>query len=184
MKSRKVIPLLLAVVIILLTLGIFAWLRIIRQPQSIEEGEAAATSVYISPNSITKSPGETVEFAVVMKTNKNKVIGVDIDLNYDPEVIEIQSVSQGSGIFAFDQEIRNNIDNSAGKINYSAFTLNTSNSVGGVLNVLDITGVVKSTAYPGDYSISFEKTTAAAAVGERQNVIDLISGMSVQIVAK
>ena len=113
-KTTKII---LAVVgILVLVGGLIVGIILVRQSQELTGRAAPATTLKISPASQTKLPGQTATFTVVMNTGDNQVMGVDLSLKYDPDVVEVESILEGSGISAFDQITRNNFDNTAGTI--------------------------------------------------------------------
>ena len=127
-------------------------------------GKAApATTLSISPSSQSKIPGQTVSFTVSMDTGANAIYGVGIDLTFDPDIIEVQSVVKGSGIVSFDQISKNEIDADAGTISYSAYTTEDTYSVSGTdIEVLRITGRVYDDATAGTYSLRFASTTSVS----------------------
>lgn len=151
--------------------GVVAGVGLVSQRQEIGTKAASATNLSIFPSSQTKSLGQAFSVVVEMSTGANLVIGVDIDLTYDPSALEITNIQRGSGIASFNQEIRNRIDNVIGRVSYSSFTLDKTKAVSGMVDVLTVNGLLKPTASPGTYTISYALRTAVAGVGEGQNVV-------------
>ncbi len=146
--------------------GIGLGVYLVSQRQSLTGKAAPATSLSISPASVSKAPGASFSFNVIMNTGPNQVVGVDLIVNYNPAVLQVDSIAKGSGISVFDTVIRNIIDNTAGQIAYSAATLDrTAYITGSGITVLTITGKVKDSAAAGSYNIAFASGTAAAGVG-------------------
>jgi hypothetical protein len=168
--SQKYLPHVLSVFI--LAGALVAGLILVKQPQEIREKAAPATSLSFSPSTQSIARGTNFSTTVVMNTGTNQVSGVDISLTFDPSAISVTSVSQGAGISVFDSTIRNTIDNTTGKILYSAYVLDKTKAVLGTnLVVITISGQVKPTANAGVYPIVFASDTSVAGVGEGQNVI-------------
>jgi hypothetical protein len=116
--------------------------------------------VYISPATQNKSPGSTFTFKVLSNTGNYSISGLDLFINYDKSAIEITSVNRGSGISNFSEWI-NTIDNTNGKISYTATTQNLSQLVSGSnVEILSISGHVKSSASGGNYNITFGSSSS------------------------
>lgn len=160
------------IAIFLLLVGVVSGIVLVQRPQELRREAAATTSLSFSPSSQTKWTGDSVNFSVVMNTAANQVVGMDLQISYDPSVLTVTSISKGSGITAFDTVIRNTIDNTSGKINYSLFSVDKTKAVSGSnLTVLTISATVKGTATAGTYSITLTPETSIAALTEGQNVV-------------
>lgn len=169
-NKTKVVLAILGILILLG--GLFIGLILVRRRQEIREKAAPATTLLIIPSTQSGTPGQSVDFSIIVDTGENLVIGFDIDLKFNPSAITINSLQRGSGVASFSQVIRNNIDNSQGVINYSAFTLEKTKVVqGSSVEVMRIAGNIKPSATAGTYSLSFAPTTAVAGVAEGQNVL-------------
>ena len=169
-RSTKVI---LAVVgVLILAGGLALGLYLVRQRQELRSKAAPATTLKVSPASQSKLPGQTVAFTVLMGTGTNTISGVDLNLTYDPDAIEVESILKGSGISAFDQITKNSFDAVSGTISYSAFTATATAAVTGPsLEVLRITGRVLDDALSGSYQIAFASTTTTSGVENGENVL-------------
>jgi hypothetical protein len=182
MKNTKVI--LVIIGILVLTGGLVAGLLLVQQNEDIARKAAPSTSIYVTPGTQTKSPGDTFTLSVNVDTGTNAITGVDVRLNFDPTAFQITSLTQGTGIANLNQTITNTYDNTAGTIKYAVFTLNTSNSVtGSNIEVLKVNGTVKAGASARDYNFSFDAATAASASQEGQNVITTKSQGTVRVQA-
>jgi len=161
-----------SIAVFLLVIGVVAGIVLVQTPQQFHEQAAPATTLFISPSGQNKSAGETVNFSVLANTGSNQVIGMDLVVSYDPAVLTVTSISKGSDASSFDSVIRNAIDNSAGTITYSLFTVDKLKAITGTnLDILDIVATVRPTAAYGNSSIAFLPQTSVAAVLEGQNVI-------------
>ncbi len=168
-KSKRTIAVIAAVLFLVVSVGVGAFL--VQRKTHVVENAAPATAIYIIPGSQTQSPGANFTFNVDMDTETNSVTGVDVRLNFDPAVIQILSLEQGSALTGFSAFI-NTYDNTAGTISYVAFNPNSSGAIiGSGLEILKINAVVNSGAANGDYNITFDPATAATALQEGQNVI-------------
>jgi len=169
-KNAKIVLAVVAVVVLLggLAVGIF----LSSQEQDISSEAAPATTLKISPSTQTKFPGQTVTFTVVVNTGDNLATGVDINLRYDPLVVEVETVIKGSGISSFDQITKDNVDPVEGTISYSAFTSNALAAVGGTsLEILSVTGRVLDDARSGNYDIIFSGTTTVSGVEDGEDIL-------------
>lgn len=183
MKRNRVI--IAVVVVVVLVVGVIAGILLVRRSQDIRRKAAPATTLKVSPATQSKLPGQSVTFTILMDTGGNQVTGVDLALNFDPSAMEITSIIKGSGISVFDQVTKDEIDNNAGTISYSAFTLNATSAVSGVaLEALRITGEVRETATAGTYQLVFFPTSTVSAV-DGQNVLltDTPGSLSVLAIA-
>jgi hypothetical protein len=162
---RKIHPL---VPLTVLLFGLFAGLALVQRVQDIRQRAQTVVpepNFVISPSTQTLKPGDSFNFSVIMNTGSSSIVGFDIDLDFNPQAMEVTGITKGSGIGSFDQEIRKTYDNAVGKISYSAFTLDLNLAVSGSnLQVLSVAGRVKSNATEGNYNITFAGTTSMADV--------------------
>lgn len=157
---------------IVLALAVVAGVFLIKQNQDLREKAAPASTISVTPSQQTKAPGDTVVYSATLDTNENSVTGVDIKINFDPNVLEVVSLQKGAGIANFDTIITNTFDNTAGTISYVIFTLDRTKAVQGAgVEALKINAKVKSTAANGTYNLTFDPTTSASASQEGQNVL-------------
>jgi hypothetical protein len=169
-QTKRYLPPVVA--IFLLLVGVVSGIVLVQQPQELRREAAAATSLSMSPVTQSKSAGDTVSYSVTMNTGENQIVGMDLLITYDPTVLTVTSISKGQAISAFDTIIRNTIDNTSGRLNYSLFTVDKTKSVSGSnLTVLTFTGSVKGTAPAGTHTITLAPETSLAALTESQNVV-------------
>lgn len=155
---------------------------LVRQNQDFRERAAPATSLTISPSTQNKAPNENVTFEVVMNTGTNLVTGVDLRMTFDPSVLEITSITKGSGIVNLDATIANVFNNNAGTISFAVYTVDKSKAVNGSsLQALVVNAKVKSGAPSGVTRINFESTTSIAGVDEGQNVLTNASSGNINV---
>jgi hypothetical protein len=160
------------IAVFLLVIGVVAGIVLVQSPQEFREQAAPATALFLSPSSQTKNNGDPVTFSVLMNTGTNQVVGMDLVLSYDPSVLTVSSITKGAGIANFDSVIRNTIDNTAGSISYSVFTVDRTKSLSGNnIVALDIEATVKPNASQGNSTITLLPQTSVAALTEGQNVV-------------
>lgn len=180
MKKRKIVFIVIGAIVLIAS--IVAGILLVKNNQDIRERAAPATSLSIKPTTQTKDKMQDFTVQVVMDTGVNKVTGLDLDITFDPNAFSVTSITKGADVANFSQEIRNNIDNMAGKITYSAFTLDSAKAVtGSNIIVLNILGKVKDTAAAQTYKFQFSQTTAVSGSGEGQNVLTLASPANVTV---
>lgn len=165
--NNKVFIALLSVFI--LFVGLVAGTSLVKKIQEIREGAAPAPNVVISPQSINVKRGDTFSFSVRSDTGSYQVAGVDLYVTFIPSVFEVTSVTKGSDLSSFTEWI-NEIDNVGGLISYTAATLDFTQAVqGSDIELIKVTGVVRSNAALGGYYIGFGTGTILADV-DRQNI--------------
>lgn len=180
MKKRKIVFIIIGAIVLIAS--IVAGILLVKNNQDIRERAAPATSLSIKPTTQTKDKMQDFNLQVVMDTGVNKVTGLDLDITFDPNAFSVTSITKGADVANFSQEIRNNIDNTMGKITYSAFTLDSAKAVtGSNIIVLNILGKVKDTATAQTYKFQFSQTTAVSGSGEGQNVLTLASPANVTV---
>lgn len=141
------------------------------QKQNLNKEAAPATILSISPESQNKIPGEELLLNVNLTTGNNKVIGFDVQLNFDPDIFEVTSLNQGEAVDGF-TVIKNETDNIKGSVLLSIFNLDKTQFLeGSNLKIVNISAKVKKTASQGKYSFTFDPTTAIAALLEKHNVL-------------
>ena len=167
-KTKKVIFSVLGFLVLIA--GIFAGVFLVQKNQDIREKAAPATTLSFKPGEVTKNPGQTFEFIVNADTGENAVTAVDIELSFDPAVVQLTQMSGLPAISGF-TTIRNGvIDNTAGKARYAATVLDPTAAVQGNLDIVTFTGTVLSTAVTGSSLITFSQMTTVAALNEGVDV--------------
>lgn len=181
MNYKKIV--LIVIGTLILIAGVAVGVFLVSKNQDIREKAAPATTVYIQPSTQNKNPSDTFTFSVNMDTGVNQITGVDIRLNYNPDLIEVTSIQKGSGISVFDGTINNTFNNTTGKILYAVYTANRTNAITGLsIGVLTVNGNIKSTA-SGTATFSFDPATLIYGVDESQNVIIGMTPGSIVIAA-
>ena len=152
--------------------GVLATGYFIKAPTNVRQEAAAATNLSIAPVKQTLGTGQDFTFSVNMDTGNNKVTGIDLILNFDPQVLQISSIQRGSGITALNNTLRQNFDNTGGTISFATFTLDKSLAVNGSgVEVLNIKAKTTPGANFGNSLITFDPSTAISATSESQNVL-------------
>jgi len=173
--NNKVFIALLSVFV--LFVGLVAGTSLVKKIQEIREGAAPAPNVVISLETQTLAPGDTFSFTVRSDTGSYLVAGMDIYVTYDTTVFEVTSVVKGSGIPGFD-EWRNEIDNTAGRISYTATAHDkaTDSVQGSDIELIQISGNVKPSAPEGAYIIGFDTGTLLADPNNNDIYATLVPG--------
>lgn len=174
LKSTKFV--LTIVALVLLLAGVGAGVLLIRQSAEFREAAAPATAVSILPATQTKAPGQNISFTVQISTGTgdslNKITNFDLNLSYNPAVLEITAVSRGTLGQSLDQELKKQIDNASGKIAYSAYTLNKNAAIQGEGELVRITGKIKEGASPGSSKLQVASDSKFASLdGQGQNLL-------------
>ena len=105
-------------------------------------------------------------------TNENKITGIDIEVSFDPSVIQLTQMSATSSISNLSTIIKNGeINNTTGKARFAAFTVTKSQAISGNLSLISLTGTIANNAVSGSYPITFTENTTLAAADEGQNVL-------------
>lgn len=180
-KTKKILTIL---GILILSAGIIAGVSLVGKKQQIQEKAASASTASINPASQNVSAGQSFSLTVNLDTGSNRVMAVDITANFDPKIIQINSMAKGSGIDGFTNEVSslNAVDNVKGQLHYVNFTLDTYAAASGSnVEILKIAGSVKAGA-TGSAKINFGKTTSASAIGENNNVLTTLNGATIVIV--
>ena len=167
--AKKIILSVLAFFI--LAAGVVAGVLLVQRNQDIREKAAPATTLSFSPLTQTKSPNQTATFNVSMNTGENLVTGLDIEIIFDPTILKVDQVTPTSALANFATPIKNEIDNTVGKIRYATYTVDKTKALTGDLDVLTITGTILGTAANGTYQITYGANTVVAATLEGQNVL-------------
>lgn len=63
--------------------------------QEIRNKAAPATTLFITPVSLTKNIGDTFSLEVNIDTGENQIVAAELHLTYDPTKLEVQSVTNG-----------------------------------------------------------------------------------------
>ena len=169
--------------VLVLVGGLTAGLILMQRNQDIREKAAPASSLSILPSSQIKNPGQSVNFSVKIDTGANNVTGVDIQIKFNPSAIQITQIQPTSALSSFTNVIKNQIDNTAGKAYFAAFTLDSSRALNGNFDILNISGTIPNSAADGSYQIGFDPATLASATNEGVNVIIAMTPGSVNVAA-
>lgn len=169
MSKSKVIWVVLGSLVLIA--GLVTGVMLVSRNQDLRNRAAPATSFSITPSSQNKTAGESFNFAVVMDTGQNQVSGMDIVINFDPQVFQVDGINKGGQLADFIQII-SSIDSSTGKISYSAYTADPTKALNGSnISILTVAAQVKSGVSGGTYDFTFHSSSAAAGLGEGQNVL-------------
>ena len=157
---------------LVLIAGIVAGVYLVQKNQDIREKAAPATNLTFSPSTTTKNPGQTINLTINADTGENKITGIDIEVSFNPAVIQLTQMIPTSAISNLSTVIKNGeINNTTGKARFAAFTVTKTQAVSGNISLITLTGTVVNNAVSGNYPITFTETTTISAADEGQNVI-------------
>lgn len=148
--SKRTIALIVVLLIITIALVGVALFPRTQQPANNQQQEqpttqasptpVAFTTIALSPNPLvittTASPSSVIEATI--NTTSNTVTAVQLELEYDPEIISVVSVENGT-FFSNPVELLNSIDNTNGRITYALGVAPGANGVQGTGVVARIT---------------------------------------------
>jgi len=156
--SKKILIIIGALILLIsIPLTIF----LVKQRQELRMKAAPATILSLTPATLTKAVAETFTVNIVVNTGENSIVSADIDLSFDPTVLEALSISAGS-FFESPTEPTRLINNTTGKINYSLFTL-TAKQGSGTLATITFKGKAA-----GVSQVAFDPTTTVGGIGETE----------------
>lgn len=140
-------------------------------PEMMTEETNGTTSLYFSPTMNDAFAGEVITVNAYMNTGENLVNGVEFKTVFDPNVFEVTKFTKEPTMDALSQEIKNDIDNTAGVFSYSAFGLDKELFLNGSdLFLFTLEVKVKESAPAGVYTFDFDPSTTISASGAGQNV--------------
>lgn len=140
------------------------------RPQKTVTVAAPETKLSISPATKTVVLNETFTLNIAINSGNNVVFGTDLEILFNPAILEAQSVSAGDFLNS-PQEITKVIDNQAGKITYSLGAFSSKTGQG---TLASISFKAKS---GGSSEISFGSGTSVAAAGEDEALSSTQGGM-------
>lgn len=138
----------------------------VQQNTELRSKAAPATTLTLSPASITKSVGDSFVADILISTGGNNIASVDLILTYDPAVLTASDITAGSFLTGT-TEIQKNINSSAGKITYSFYTSKANAKSGdGTLATVSFSGKAGGTS-----TVQFDQNaTVLYGLQETQNV--------------
>ncbi len=157
----------LSITVIVLALGIIYN----NQNKNINERASSDTKLFVSPSSQDLHVSDSFTVQIGLDSGTNKVTGVDLVIKFDPKVIQINEVKGTSESANLSTIIKNEIDNSTGKIRYVAFTADRALAISGNLRILTLNGHISQTSVLGNSEISIDPSSLVSATGEGQNVL-------------
>lgn len=169
-KQSKTKIILTIFISLVLVGGVVAGVLLVAQNQELNRKAAPATTLSISPHSQTGAPSQSITFTVKMDTGENKVTAGDLDIRYDPVILNVKSIQKSASLSDFSEPVKR-IDNTTGTIAYSFFNSDKTKALSGNLDVITVSGEIKSTAVGGSYTFSFGSSTVIAGLNEGQNVL-------------
>lgn len=87
---------LLIVSILVVVIAIPVTIYLVSQRQEIRNKAAPATTLSISPATITKNVGDQFPLDVLIDSGKNQVVAVELHVRFDPEKLQAETITNGA----------------------------------------------------------------------------------------
>lgn len=165
-----------------LLIGLISGVALTEINQNISEKASPATSLFITPNYQEVRIGNTFANTITVDSGENKITGLDLIFSYDPSAINITEVKATSDISNFNTVLKNEIDNTNGKLRYTTFSFDRNLAISGKVNILTIYGKVMSSSTLNSYDIKIDDDSIITAVSEGQNVLASISNSTIKVI--
>jgi hypothetical protein len=158
--TKKIIAIIvLLFMLVSIPVGVF----LVKKRQEIQLRAAPATVLSLFPAAEDYEKDEVFTLDIKVETGPNIIIGADLFLNFDPQIIEAQSVSLGT-FLPNAQEATNQVNNNLGTIIYSLFTTQE-NAQSGTGTLAQITFKGKNA---GTSAVSFGSQTSVAGIDDAE----------------
>lgn len=161
--NKKLIFSIAGIVILLIALGVGVFL--VSRQQELREKAAPATTLSLNPGQKSVKTGETFILSVVVDTGQNSVTASELNIGFNPQIVEVQNVSAGTFLPVI--LLPATTDNVNGKTSLTLGSQPTEPKQG-TGTLATITWIAKSA---GNASIAFLPQTQVAGVGETGNVL-------------
>lgn len=168
--NKKILSILILVFILL---SIPAGVYLVKRQQEIRMRAAPSTTIAVDPATTTKTKGDSFTLQIKIDTGTNSVVAVDLDINFNPQVLEATDISPGT-FFGSPSEAGKTINNTTGNILYALTSFTAQSGSGNLASILFQAKDV------GTSSISFGSRTGAYASGG-ENVLQQTSPGTVTI---
>lgn len=162
--------------LVLLLVSVPLGVYLVSQRQELRKKAVPATTLSLFPSTLSKDPNETFILEVKIDTGENQVTAAELHLNFDPNKLEGQSISEGT--FLPVRLVPGNINQTAGKASITLGSQPAEPKRGqGTLAFITF----KTKAVPGTTQVSFDSTTQVAGIEEAGNVLTGTSPASITI---
>jgi hypothetical protein len=122
---------------------------------------ATDATIYFDHNSINEAVGEDFNLVAMVDPGTNEVGAVDLYLSFDPDVLQLTSITRSS---AFNTTLQSTFDNNAGTAVFSAGLLTTPSSY--ITTTSEIATFLFHAEGAGSTNVEFTTGTQAASHGE------------------
>ncbi len=161
---------------IIITISIVVGVMLVKSNQDFREKAAPLTSLFFSQSPINVTKNQTINTVLKTDTGTNNVTGIDIELVYNPAVIQINSITPTNALSGFTSQasgsvIKNEINNTIGNARFIAYTFDKTRAITGAKNLLNISLTTTNDANAGQFKLDFGSHTMVASVNESQNSI-------------
>lgn len=172
--KKKIIGLL---IFLFLLVAIPVSVFVVRQQQELRKKAAPATTLSISPASLSKSPQETFSINVLIDTGENTVSAADLVITFDSSKLQAQSIMAGD--FLTTVLVGGSVTESSASITLGSPPATPKQGTGILATV-----AFKVIGTSGSSQIGFGSGTQVAGVGEQGNVLVGTTPGNIMIIAE
>ncbi len=173
----------LIAVVGLSAIGLFVSRQLVGQTQNLNSKAAPATTLSLTTSQPQPKVGTTFTVNVEANTGTNVVKALDINLQYDHNVLQLIDMTKGSWLNQA-REVVKTIDQSNGSGFFGLVILPTANPAYVTGKGTAMTATFKALSSTNQTTISFNTPhTLAAAAKERQNVVSSYANLNVTVLS-
>lgn len=149
------------VVSVLILLAIPVTVYLVRQRQELRKKAAPATTLSLTPATVTKQVGETFSLEVTIDTGENQVVAAEVHLIFDPDKLEAQTITNST---LFPNILTSGVvDRGTASITVGAADVKTPIKGGGTVAVARFKALAGTTS---PISVRFAQNTFVGGLGE------------------
>lgn len=164
-------------------IGIFVSRQLVSQTQDLNSKAAPTTTLSLTTSQAQPKVGETFTVNIEANTGTNVVKALDINLEYDQNVLQLLDMTKGSWLSQA-REVVKTIDHSNGTGLFGLVILPTANPAFVTGKGTAMTATFKALSSASQTTIAFNTpNTLAAAANERQNVVSSYANVSVAVLS-
>lgn len=160
MKKKKILISVIGLAVLLgaIPAGIF----LVKQSQELRKSAAPATTLLFTPAALDKVTGDEFTLAMEIDTAENKVYSADVTVEYDPNIFELITLTQGS---FFSEVAKDGQDSLPGSLRFVYFNFEAKGPEAEGI-VASIGFRVKETALLGVSEITISKAESKVGASE------------------
>lgn len=173
-RNRRIVGAILSVLILAGAVGTGVYLT---EQRANTRTQASGAVLSLSPTNANPKVGDTFTVAVAINTSGLSATGADLKIGYDPNILEAQSIQAGT--FLPTVFVPGSISNGVASITVGALTDTSGPHPASGVGVL--AQIVFRAKAPGTTTISYNSSTAVAAVGQSSNVAGTLTPVQITV---